>query len=324
MKIPISILCRISLNHGTNPNIILGRIHGIMAPNPISTLCRIHGIMAPNPCAGFHGIMAPNPISTPVQDFMESWHQILCRFHGIMAPKSNTTPAEFHKIRAPNPCAVANARIDAAGNGAELNSRLRYSCNPGYKRKAGTSSLIQCILWNGSEPRWTDPTLQCIRKTSPGIWERGHLRLRRMGRDVGTPQFLFLPKEAAVGTTGVSSNSSPSPAPGQSPVPPAHDGLSPDRSRPPEPFPTSDTSLAGEGTTIAPTDYAAGWDNSRGNPALHQQRLFHFSSGIFSFSPTSFPVSLLSASPPFLPLQLKISFSLFFSSFRPVYGLFRR
>uniref|UniRef100_A0A8C3NHK4 Uncharacterized protein n=1 Tax=Geospiza parvula TaxID=87175 RepID=A0A8C3NHK4_GEOPR len=48
-----------------------------------------------------------------------------------------------------------------------LNSRLRYSCNPGYKRKAGTSSLIQCILWNGSEPRWTDPTLRCIRNPSP-------------------------------------------------------------------------------------------------------------------------------------------------------------
>uniref|UniRef100_A0A674G998 Sushi domain-containing protein n=1 Tax=Taeniopygia guttata TaxID=59729 RepID=A0A674G998_TAEGU len=59
------------------------------------------------------------------------------------------------------PKAVANARIEV-GNRTELNSRLRYSCNPGYKRKAGTSNLIQCILWNGSEPRWTDPTLQCI------------------------------------------------------------------------------------------------------------------------------------------------------------------
>uniref|UniRef100_A0A8C9UF15 Sushi domain-containing protein n=1 Tax=Serinus canaria TaxID=9135 RepID=A0A8C9UF15_SERCA len=63
------------------------------------------------------------------------------------------------------PKAVANADIDA-GNRTELNSRLRYSCKPGYKRKAGTSSLIQCILWNGSEPRWTNPTLQCIRECS--------------------------------------------------------------------------------------------------------------------------------------------------------------
>ncbi|KAF2985833.1 hypothetical protein EK904_008660, partial [Melospiza melodia maxima] len=59
------------------------------------------------------------------------------------------------------PKAVANAHIDA-GNRTELNSRLRYSCKPGYKRKAGTSSLIQCVLWNGSQPRWTEPTLQCI------------------------------------------------------------------------------------------------------------------------------------------------------------------
>ncbi|TRZ10992.1 hypothetical protein HGM15179_016106 [Zosterops borbonicus] len=59
------------------------------------------------------------------------------------------------------PQAVANAHIDA-GNRTELNSRLRYSCNPGYKRKAGTSSLIQCVLWNGSQPQWTLPTLQCI------------------------------------------------------------------------------------------------------------------------------------------------------------------
>uniref|UniRef100_A0A8C3VCM6 Sushi domain-containing protein n=1 Tax=Catharus ustulatus TaxID=91951 RepID=A0A8C3VCM6_CATUS len=61
------------------------------------------------------------------------------------------------------PKAVANADIEA-GDRAELHSRLRYSCKPGYKRKAGTSSLIQCILWNGSEARWTHPTLQCIRE----------------------------------------------------------------------------------------------------------------------------------------------------------------
>ncbi|XP_041326108.1 interleukin-15 receptor subunit alpha [Pyrgilauda ruficollis] len=140
------------------------------------------------------------------------------------------------------PKAVANAHIDA-GNRTELNSRLRYSCNPGYKRKAGTSSLIQCILWNGSEPRWTDPTLQCIR--DPALsWETHGLE--------STTQ--------RAGTTGASPNSSPSPASSQSPVPPAPDGLSPDGSRPPETIPTLDTSMLGEGTTpppIPPTDYAA-------------------------------------------------------------------
>ncbi|XP_030917756.1 interleukin-15 receptor subunit alpha-like [Geospiza fortis] len=139
-------------------------------------------------------------------------------------------------VHCSHPKAVANAHIDA-GNHTELNSRLRYSCNPGYKRKAGTSSLIQCILWNGSEPRWTDPTLRCIRdpalsRESPGA--------------ASTTQR---------GTTSASPNSSPSPASSQSPVPPAPDG-----SRPPEMVPTLDTSALGEGTTplpIAPTDYAA-------------------------------------------------------------------
>uniref|UniRef100_A0A8C0U5K2 Sushi domain-containing protein n=1 Tax=Cyanistes caeruleus TaxID=156563 RepID=A0A8C0U5K2_CYACU len=92
-------------------------------------------------------------------------------------------PALLPGIPAPRPKAVANAHIEA-GNRTELNSRLRYSCNPGYKRKAGTSSLIQCILWNGSEPRWTDPTLQCIRKSG------------NLGRNTSATQALFLPKDS--------------------------------------------------------------------------------------------------------------------------------
>ncbi|XP_063011840.1 LOW QUALITY PROTEIN: interleukin-15 receptor subunit alpha, partial [Melospiza melodia melodia] len=94
------------------------------------------------------------------------------------------------------PKAVANAHIDA-GNRTELNSRLRYSCKPGYKRKAGTSSLIQCVLWNGSQPRWTEPTLQCIR-TSWG--EAGTPPPnRRMGRNASATRVLFPPKESEMG-----------------------------------------------------------------------------------------------------------------------------
>ncbi|XP_009460913.1 PREDICTED: interleukin-15 receptor subunit alpha [Nipponia nippon] len=65
--------------------------------------------------------------------------------------------------RCSRPKDVANAHIDV-GNNTPLNAWLRYTCNPGYKRKAGTSSLIQCILRDGStEPEWTRTTLQCIR-----------------------------------------------------------------------------------------------------------------------------------------------------------------
>ncbi|XP_077035424.1 interleukin-15 receptor subunit alpha isoform X1 [Agelaius phoeniceus] len=167
------------------------------------------------------------------------------------------------------PKAVANAHIDA-GSRTELNSRLRYSCKPGYKRKAGTSSLIQCILWNGSQPRWTHPTLQCIRDPA-------------LSRE--TPGAASTTQRA--GTTSASPNSSPSPAPSQSPVPPAPDG-----SRPPEMVPTLDTSTLGEGTAplpIPPTEYAAGWADSQGSTNLpwalfHPQRLSCFSNGIFLLS----------------------------------------
>nr|XP_054486955.1 interleukin-15 receptor subunit alpha isoform X2 [Agelaius phoeniceus] len=156
---------------------------------------------------------------------------------GNFAPCTRRDGKFHHCVHCSPPKAVANAHIDA-GNRTELNSRLRYSCKPGYKRKAGTSSLIQCILWNGSQPRWTHPTLQCIRdpalsRESPGA--------------ASTTQ--------RAGTTSASPNSSPSPAPSQSPVPPAPDG-----SRPPEMVPTLDTSTLGEGTAplpIPPTEYAA-------------------------------------------------------------------
>nr|XP_031362623.1 interleukin-15 receptor subunit alpha [Lonchura striata domestica] len=158
--------------------------------------------------------------------------QLLCGTAALLLLRAAADTAHCSR-----PKAVANARIEA-GERAELNSRLRYSCNPGYKRKAGTSSLIQCILWNGSEPRWTDPTLQCIR--DPALsWETP-------GPESTTPR---------AGATGASPNSSPSPASSQS----APDGPSPDGSRPPEMIPTPDTPTLGEGTTplpIPPTDYA--------------------------------------------------------------------
>ncbi|XP_045141522.1 interleukin-15 receptor subunit alpha [Echinops telfairi] len=45
-----------------------------------------------------------------------------------------------------------------------LSSRERYTCNSGFKRKAGTSSLTECVLNKTTNTaHWTTPNLRCIR-----------------------------------------------------------------------------------------------------------------------------------------------------------------
>uniref|UniRef100_A0A671FEM6 Interleukin-15 receptor subunit alpha n=1 Tax=Rhinolophus ferrumequinum TaxID=59479 RepID=A0A671FEM6_RHIFE len=47
------------------------------------------------------------------------------------------------------------------------NSRERYICNSGFKRKAGTSSLTKCQRDEVTNiTQWTTPTLKCIRDPS--------------------------------------------------------------------------------------------------------------------------------------------------------------
>ncbi|XP_009575651.1 PREDICTED: interleukin-15 receptor subunit alpha [Fulmarus glacialis] len=104
--------------------------------------------------------------------------------------------------RCNRPKDVANAHIDV-GNNTLLNTRLRYTCNPGYKRKAGTSSLIQCILRDGStEPDWTETTLQCIRDPAlPSLTPSPEL-----------PTAPCTKRTTQRGTTDASPTSSPFPA----------------------------------------------------------------------------------------------------------------
>ncbi|XP_023590087.1 interleukin-15 receptor subunit alpha [Trichechus manatus latirostris] len=48
-----------------------------------------------------------------------------------------------------------------------LSSRERYTCNSGFKRKAGTSSLTECVLNKTTNTaHWTTPNLKCIRDPS--------------------------------------------------------------------------------------------------------------------------------------------------------------
>ncbi|XP_074998388.1 uncharacterized protein LOC142078939 isoform X2 [Calonectris borealis] len=150
---------------------------------------------------------------------------------------ADTAPARCNR-----PKDVANAHIDV-GNNTLLNTRLRYTCNPGYKRKAGTSSLIQCILHNGStEPDWTHTTLQCIRDPAlPPLTPSPEL-----------PTAPCTERTTQRGTTNASPTSSPSPA--AMPGLPGAAGWSPvlrpspETSTPPEMPPPLETSTLGGGT----------------------------------------------------------------------------
>ncbi|KAM6385127.1 uncharacterized protein FN964_014769 isoform 2-T3 [Alca torda] len=188
---------------------------------------------------------------------------LLCGTVALLLP---WTAADTAPVRCSRPKDVANAHIDV-GNNTLLNTRLRYTCNPGYKRKAGTSSLIQCIFHNGStEPDWTPTKLQCIRDPAlPPL--------------TPSPELPTAPRTESTtqsGTNDASPTSRPFPAAmptlpgaaGQPPVPPVPDGPSPETSMLPETPPPLETSTPGErtaqgtflGTTLlptAPTDHAA-------------------------------------------------------------------
>nr|XP_039334496.1 interleukin-15 receptor subunit alpha isoform X6 [Saimiri boliviensis boliviensis] len=66
-------------------------------------------------------------------------------------------------ITCPDPVSVEHADIQVKSY--SLHSRERYICNSGFKRKAGTSSLTECVLNKATNVAyWTTPSLKCIRK----------------------------------------------------------------------------------------------------------------------------------------------------------------
>ncbi|CAH6811056.1 Il15ra [Phodopus roborovskii] len=65
----------------------------------------------------------------------------------------------------PTPISVEHADIRVKNY--SVNSRERYVCNSGFKRKAGTSTLTECVInKNTNIAHWTTPNLKCI-KISP-------------------------------------------------------------------------------------------------------------------------------------------------------------
>ncbi|XP_071590368.1 interleukin-15 receptor subunit alpha isoform X2 [Heliangelus exortis] len=188
-----------------------------------------------------------------------AWRLLLLLFGTVSVPLPR---AAADTAGCSHPKEVPNAHIQV-GNTTQLNTLLRYTCNPGYKRKAGTSNLIQCVLPQGStQPAWTPPMLQCIRDPSFPPQNPTH-------EHPDTPSAETTQK----GTTNTNPTFSPSPpglpgAPGPSPTLPQTKGCSPETSTLPEMHPPLGTSTWGEGTTLGtplgttplptvPTEYSA-------------------------------------------------------------------
>uniref|UniRef100_A0A2K6GZK7 Interleukin-15 receptor subunit alpha n=1 Tax=Propithecus coquereli TaxID=379532 RepID=A0A2K6GZK7_PROCO len=74
-------------------------------------------------------------------------------------------PSPLAGITCPTPTSVEHADIRVKSY--SVNSRERYVCNSGFKRKAGTSSLTECVLNKTTNTaHWTTPNLECIRDPS--------------------------------------------------------------------------------------------------------------------------------------------------------------
>uniref|UniRef100_A0A8D2KBG9 Interleukin-15 receptor subunit alpha n=1 Tax=Urocitellus parryii TaxID=9999 RepID=A0A8D2KBG9_UROPR len=68
----------------------------------------------------------------------------------------------------PTPMSVEHADIRVKSY--TLNSRERYVCNSGFRRKAGTSSLTECVLNKTTNTaHWTMPSLKCIMIISTSV-----------------------------------------------------------------------------------------------------------------------------------------------------------
>ncbi|XP_074832178.1 interleukin-15 receptor subunit alpha isoform X3 [Carettochelys insculpta] len=82
----------------------------------------------------------------------------------VLLPARASAAAQPERCSMPKEVSNAEIKVD---NNNFLNARLRYKCKEGYKRKAGTSSLIVCERDNATKMlRWTEPNITCIRDPS--------------------------------------------------------------------------------------------------------------------------------------------------------------
>ncbi|XP_040104197.1 interleukin-15 receptor subunit alpha isoform X3 [Oryx dammah] len=100
-------------------------------------------------------------------------------------------------ITCPTPTSVEHADIQVKNY--NINSRERYVCNSGFKRKAGTSSLTQCVFNETAKvAHWTTPNLKCIK---PDLTSKSDTKVAT--RPATGPGSRLPSTAPPVGTTGV-------------------------------------------------------------------------------------------------------------------------
>ncbi|KAM8802229.1 interleukin-15 receptor subunit alpha-like isoform 2-T2 [Rhynchonycteris naso] len=118
-------------------------------------------------------------------------------------------PRETPGTTCSTPTSIENADIQVKSYNE--NSRERYSCYFGFKRKAGTSSLTKCLRNEDTNiTQWTIPTLKCIK---PAFTPKSDTTVTT--KPAMVPGSRLMPsKPPSAGTTGVVRNE-PTQAPAQ-------------------------------------------------------------------------------------------------------------
>ncbi|XP_058138434.1 interleukin-15 receptor subunit alpha isoform X2 [Dasypus novemcinctus] len=112
-------------------------------------------------------------------------------------------PPALQGITCPTPTSVEHADIRVKSY--NVNSRERYTCILGFKRKAGTSSLTECMLDKATNlTYWTTPNLKCIKPEA--FTPKSDTTVTTETAIV--PGSRLMPPQPPAGTTGVVSNGS--------------------------------------------------------------------------------------------------------------------